>query len=86
MPINTILDKTPLAFADHGRVSGALPVDGGDAEPVIDEFRRRRVDDAALADQFQVEGVQTFDKAWHDLLDCIAEKREALIPAAPGRS
>jgi transaldolase len=86
MPINTILDKTPLAFADHGRVSGALPVDGGDAEPVIDEFRRRRVDDAALADQFQVEGVQTFDKAWHDLLDCIAEKREALNRAAPGRS
>ena len=38
--INTIPDKTLLAFADHGQVSGALPVDGGDAEHVIDEFRR----------------------------------------------
>ncbi len=84
--INTIPDKTLLAFADHGRLSGALPVDGGDAEHLIDEFRRRGVDDAALADQLQVEGAQAFDKAWHDLVDCIAAKSEALDSAAPGRN
>jgi len=84
--INTIPDKTLLAFADHGQVRGALPVDGGDAEHVIDEFRRLGVDDAALADQLQVEGAQAFDKAWHDLLDCIAAKSEALDSAAPGRN
>jgi transaldolase len=84
--INTIPDKTLLAFADHGEVRGALPVDGGDAEHVIDEFRRLGVDDAALADQLQVEGAQAFDKAWHDLLDCIAAKGEALDSAAPGRN
>jgi transaldolase len=67
-------------------VSGALPVDGGDAEHVIDEFRRRGVDDEALADQLQVEGAQAFDKAWHDLLDCIAAKSEALNSAAPRRN
>ena len=84
--INTIPDKTLLAFADHGQVSGALPVDGGDAEHVIAEFRRLRVDDAALADQLQVEGAQAFDKAWHDLVACIAAKSEALDSAAPGRN
>ena len=84
--INTIPDKTLLAFADHGQVRGALPVDGGDAEDVIDEFRRLGVDDAALADQLQVEGAQAFDKAWHDLLDCIAAKSEVLDSAAPGRN
>ena len=83
--INTIPDKTLLAFADHGQVKGLLPVDGGDAERVIDEFRRVGVDDAALADQLQVEGAQTFDKAWHDLLDCIAVKSEALESPAPAR-
>jgi len=77
--ITTIPDKTLLAFADHGRVNDVMPVDGGDAEQVIDEFRRAGVDDAALADQLQVEGVQAFDKAWRDLLDCVAAKREALI-------
>ena len=76
--IITIPDKTLLAFADHGQVKGVMPVDGGDAEQVIDEFRRAGVDDAAVADQLQVEGGQTFDKAWRDLLDCIAAKSEAL--------
>jgi transaldolase len=76
--INTIPDKTLLAFADHGHVKGVMPVDGGDAEQVIDEFRRAGVDDAAVADQLQVEGAQAFDKAWRDLLDCIAAKSEAL--------
>jgi transaldolase len=83
--INTIPDKTLLAFADHGEVKGVLPVDGGDAERVIDEFRRLGVDDAALADQLQVEGAQAFDRSWHDLLDCIAAKSAALEAAAPAR-
>ena len=30
--INTMPDKTLLAFADHGQVSGEMPADGGDAE------------------------------------------------------
>ena len=38
--INTIPEKTLLAFADHGKVGAALPVDGGYAEAVLEEFRR----------------------------------------------
>jgi transaldolase len=83
--INTIPDKTLLAFADHGQLKDVLPRDGGDAEDVIDEFRRAGVDDAALARQLQVEGAQAFDKAWRDLLDCIAAKVEALDSTAPAR-
>jgi transaldolase len=84
--INTIPDKTLLAFADHGQVKGVMPVDGGDAEQVIDEFRRAGVDDAVVADELQVEGTQAFDKAWRDLLDCIAAKSEALRNIAPARN
>jgi len=83
--INTIPDKTLLAFADHGQVEGVLPTDGGDAERVIAEFRRAGVNDAAVAGQLQVEGTQTFDKAWRALLDCIAAKSEALESAARAR-
>jgi transaldolase len=60
-----------------------MPIDGGDAEQLIDEFRRAGVDDAAVADQLQNEGAQAFDKAWRDLLDCIAAKSETLKKDAP---
>ena len=83
--INTIPDKTLLAFAEHGHVKGVMPIDGGDAEQVIDEFRRAGVDDAAMADRLQVEGTQAFDKAWRELLDCIAAKSEALEGGTPAR-
>ena len=72
--INTMPDKTLIAFADHGQVKGVMPVDGGDAEEVLAEFKRIGVDDAALADQLQREGTASFDKSWRDLLECIATK------------
>lgn len=74
--IVTIPDETLLALADHGHVEDVLPTDGGDAERVIAEFRRAGVDDEAVADQLQVEGARAFDKAWRDLLDCIAAKSD----------
>jgi transaldolase len=76
--INTIPEKTLLAFADHGHVKGALPVEGGDAEEVLAEFTQIGVDHTALAAQLQSEGTETFDKSWRDLMDCIAAKSARL--------
>ncbi len=75
--INTMPEKTLLAFADHGRVEGALPADGGYAEAVIEEFHREGVDDDALASRLQREGVDAFATSWHALLTRIREKRAA---------
>lgn len=76
--INTIPEKTLLAFADHGTVKGALPLDGGDAEALLAEFARAGVDNAALATELQREGVRSFAQSWHDLVDCIASKSAIL--------
>jgi transaldolase len=76
--INTIPEKTLHAFADHGQVKSTLPVDGGDAETVLAEFTQIGVDHAALADQLQREGTVAFDKSWHDLMNCLAEKSAIL--------
>jgi transaldolase len=76
--INTIPEKTLHAFADHGQVKGTLPVDGGDAEEVLAEFKKIGVDHAALADQLQREGTESFDKSWQDLMNCIATKSAKL--------
>ncbi len=72
--INTLPEKTLLAFADHGRVERPLPPDGGYAEAVIEEFRREGVDDDALAARLQLEGVDAFATSWHALLTRIREK------------
>ena len=72
--INTIPEKTLLAFADHGKVGAALPLDGGYGEVVLEEFRRVGVDDQALAARLQDEGVQAFAKSWSALLARIREK------------
>jgi len=77
--VNTMPEKTLSAFADHGRVEGVLPVDGGDAEEVLAEVARAGVDDAALAARLQREGTASFDESWKDLLECLAAKRATLV-------
>jgi transaldolase len=76
--INTIPDKTLLAFADHGKLNGVMPLDGGDAEEVLAQFARLGIDDAALAAELQREGAEAFDKSWRDLLELIASKSATL--------
>ncbi|MEO8333167.1 MAG: transaldolase [Gallionella sp.] len=76
--INTIPEKTLLAFAEHGKVKGILSPDGGDAEAVLAEFAKAGVDDAVLAATLQREGTESFAKSWRDLLARIASKSAAL--------
>jgi transaldolase len=73
--IDTLPEKTLLAFADHGQVGAAMPADGGYADAVLEEFRREGVDDSALAERLQREGVDAFATSWHAMLSRIAEKR-----------
>ena len=76
--INTIPEKTLQAFADHGKVGATMPIDGGYAEAVLEEFRREGVDDEALAERLQREGADAFAKSWHALLSRISEKSAQL--------
>ncbi|PTT81544.1 transaldolase [Pelomonas sp. HMWF004] len=72
--ISTLPEATLLAFADHGQPCSAMPADGGYADAVLEEFRREGVDDAALADRLQREGVEAFATSWHAMLSRIREK------------
>ena len=67
-------EKTLLAFAEHDKVGRPLPGDAGYADAVLEEFRREGVDDAALAERLQREGVADFATSWHALLSRIREK------------
>jgi len=76
--INTIPEKTLMAFAEHGKVDAVLPVDGGHAEDVLAEFRREGIDDEALAARLQKEGADAFSLSWHSMLARLEEKRGLL--------
>lgn len=76
--VNTMPDKTLLAFEDHGQVSETLPRDGGDAEQVLAEYGRTGVDVGKLAANLQEEGAKAFVASWQNLLDSIEAKRKAL--------
>ncbi len=76
--IDTIPEKTLLAFADHGKVGAPMPPDGGDAELTLAQFKRAGIDDAALATALQREGALAFAKSWSDLMAVIATKEEEL--------
>ena len=79
--INTIPEKTLLAFAAHGKVGKVLPADEGHAEAVLAEFTREGVELEALAAELQREGTAVFAKSWNDLICRIAEKSAALTQA-----
>jgi len=76
--INTIPEKTLLAFADHGNIKHILSPDDGDAEAVLVKFAREGVNVDTLAAILQREGAESFVKSWHDLIECIASKSAVL--------
>lgn len=80
--INTMPEKTLLAFAEHGTLNGVLPPDGGDAEEILAEFARAGVDDKALAATLQREGAHSFARSWNNLIDRIASKSAELAQSA----
>lgn len=78
--INTLPEKTLLAFAEHGTVNGSMPADGGDAEKELIAFAQAGVDTAALATRLQHEGAASFTKSWNALMKVIADKSAAVDP------
>jgi len=80
--VNTLPEKTLLAFGDHGEVDDFLPTDGGNAQDVIGRFAAAGVDVDALAGRLQAEGADAFVASWDDLIENIGEKTTALTRAA----
>ena len=76
--IDTMPEKTLLAFAKDGKTGAVMPPSGGDAEQVLGRFAQAGVDVDALAAQLQAEGAQSFVKSWKELLQSLVDKSKAL--------
>lgn len=80
--INTIPEKTLLAFGEHGKLTGTLPRNGGACEAILADFRKVGIDLDKLAADLQSQGAKSFDESWKKLLDAIETKGKALQSAA----
>jgi transaldolase len=76
--IDTMPDKTLLAFADHGQVGDPIPPDGGDADDTLAAFQSAGIDTDELAARLQQEGKESFNKSWNDLLESIESESRRL--------
>ncbi|MBK8295636.1 MAG: transaldolase [Solirubrobacterales bacterium] len=69
--VNTMPENTLLALADHGQVGGPIPIDGGDAQSVLDAYTEAGFNGKELAARLQSEGKESFAKSWNSLIDTI---------------
>jgi transaldolase len=78
--INTMPERTLLAFGEHGRIANVLADNDSEADADVERFRRAGVDTEALAVQLQRDGARQFTKSWKELMQRIADKSVALAP------
>jgi transaldolase len=76
--VNTMPEGTLKALSTHDTIGHLLPVDGGDAEQVLEQFANASIQIDALAAQLQEEGAKSFVKSWNELLDVISTKSVAV--------
>jgi transaldolase len=69
--VDTMPDKTLVAFFEHGEVGEDMPADGGDCDAVLAQFAAAGVDVGALAQRLQDEAATAFDDSWKNLLEHI---------------
>ncbi len=75
--VDTMPDKTLVAFFEHGEIGEEMPADGGDCDVVLAKFAAAGVDVGALAAQLQDEGAEAFVASWRDLLQHIHQQVKA---------
>jgi transaldolase len=80
--VNTMPEGTLKAFAEHGAVGAAMPIDGGDCEEVLARFAAAKIDVQALAAQLQSEGAKSFVSSWNNLMSVIGSKSDVLKRAS----
>ncbi|MDO8433817.1 MAG: transaldolase [Candidatus Binatus sp.] len=80
--VNTMPENTLKAFADHGEIASMMPHNGGDAEMVLADFGKARIDIDELAEKLQRDGAADFVKSWDDLMTCMIDKAATLKQAS----
>src|SRR3954463_8634820 len=79
--VNTMPLETVEAFQDHGEIAETLEQGVDEARDVIRQFEEAGIDYDDVTRVLEEEGVQKFSKAFKELLEDLAKKRDALVAA-----
>ena len=79
--VNTMPEETIDAFQDHGEVALTLEQGIDEAKRLFDQLAEVGVDYDDVTRVLEEEGVQKFADSFKELLDGVAEKRDALVAA-----
>lgn len=76
--VNTMPPSTLEAFMDHGTVERTVDQNLAESLAYLERLENAGINLIAIGDELQREGVEKFAKSYDDLLETIAEKREAI--------
>jgi transaldolase len=79
--VNTMPAATVKAFQDHGEAEARLEQGVDEARALLDKLEEAGVDYDDVVKVLEEEGVQKFTDSFKELLDGVAEKRDALVAA-----
>ncbi len=72
--VNTMPEKTLLAFADHGeQVENSIEPHLVSAKQLINQLSEAGIDLTEVTDLLEKEGVEKFIASWHELKDSVGE-------------
>jgi transaldolase len=74
LTVNTMPEKTLLAFADHGKAERLMTLDDPSAASTLAQFEAHGIQVEPLAKVLQQEGADSFVKSWHELVDTVSER------------
>lgn len=77
LTVNTMPEKTLLAFADHGKAERLMTLDDPSVDSTLAQFEAHGIQVESLAKVLQQEGADSFVKSWRELVDTVSERMGA---------
>lgn len=77
LTVNTMPEKTLLAFADHGKAERLMTLDDPSVASTLAQFEAHGIQAEPLAQVLQKEGADAFVKSWRELIDTVSERMGA---------
>lgn len=77
--VNTLPEKTLLAFLDHGRLQDSFISSYGESKKILSGLKAQGIDISSVCADLLRDGVKAFEDAFEALLNAIEKKATALV-------